>query len=1730
MTDLLPNVRLILPRLVLLKADPQEHGKFMHSGKHALYGNPPRWHKVTADKPAPKGAPIAAHPKAAGHHEPAQHFTDEQWAALKLPDSNVNAPTYNKALEKLKAWSDAGDVTAIVGAGYGSNTYGQKLAKVANHLLGMHGSAHKVAGGQKAGTHAAVQSAPADPHPSGLPEHLAPKTTTGLQEPGALAPLAQHVMNTLDEKAAEGDAEFLSNVAKNNPEHPQIVAYAQKKLAELKAKAAPAAPPAAPSATDQLAKLGQEKAKKQADLKAAVEGLGFGVQVSKTMGLVLSGNKGGMAKTYANQTQAAAAAQKLADAGIDAAVVGMHPYFVAIKGMVPGHKPAAPSPAPAPAAAPTAPAQPAAKAPDGPLSMPAFEEGKTTVGAKAYYEKVAQKVIDHGLAGNSSVLEGMKEDGLKPNAKGKIPNTWKGKTANSKKLLALHDAALAHAKGGAKPTEADPLSVHGTTAGAVAQSADADHAAQAAFHSDMKQKHLDASAEASKSSSHAAAKAHTEAYHAHKHAQWMHENHAKTKGDIAGATSSANALTDEANKTKWKAGAPVVMAEGKKPEPGPKDGDTKPAADGGTLVLKDGHWVKQGGDPAATPATPIATPGTLSAQQLQNLQSIPWFKLKLPAENTNAKSHNAALAKIEAMAFAGDTAGLQAFIDAKAGAKQTYSKKQALTAQTALAALQQPGATAAVPVMPAPAPAAKPPAAPALDPEQKQVLDELAAGEHWVDLEDFADMHGPGTPVGDYAKKLLKDQPTPEQMDAAVAAKMPKADTADAPLTDAQKAALDDMSLQDLQALSENGQGLPPNVQAAIKAKLATSAQKTVTAPKTILHNTTPGHNKSWSVYVAPSASGGFDMVTEYGKIGGTQQKTVNNYSSATHAHSAAAALQQQKLAKGYTHHNVEYGHKVTIGAAPETGPKEGDTKMGADGMLILKDGHWVKMQKDQPSSKFGMFESLWPEAQKAIAEGDKSSLADIQSYLSAPQNAKEPGAKELSDSISKLLSSTGGAAAAASSDPAQHPIDAIPMPSMSDLKNPALVQAALELLKEKVKAEGLSALSGITKKMTATGKTITTLEHPQKLGFKFKITAYQFSGNNSSHIAIYNYVEALKAAAGKLPKKKGATKASEPHQPSQGNAAASGGMPSMDNWVKTGEQKGSNPGGKFKDPSGQEWYCKWPSDAEAAKSEVLAARLYALAGLSAQDCMLVTKGGKTAIATKWVNIKNAGSPEALAAADGALSGFAVDAWLGNWDVVGLTYDNMQIGQDGKAHRVDAGGSLEYRAQGDKKPFGAKVEEIDTLRDAQKNPKAAAVFGKMTDADITASVAKVAAITDSQIRNLVAQIGPGNTEARKKLADTLIARRADLIARYPKAVRIAKMANFKVENISKPPNFMNFVNDEHPNGGPLSSVTAINEANNAAVQAAYTAATHGNLEEIKNAVAPVFDKTTHQIIKYAPLSEHPSKHVRAYWADLVNEVDLQLNPPQMPELGTVVMDEDLNAISSMLAPVPSGASVAAIGKAQKIGDYIILGKYSGNLGVVRPPETDEAIASSAWKEKAKAMYHAASAAAKSTFSAYLSTSGARALNTALRQGSLTPDVFGKTVKQHVEDFKELLVEIPVGSTFVRRMGNKGYGSKPNPVAIKQLQQFLMSAEPGTVVQEPAFSSTSWTGGNKILGNNDIEWEFVAGKGVKMYPGWLTANSGEGEGLLPPNQRYMIIGAKKSGNTVRVKAVLLPTIA
>lgn len=725
-------------------------------------------------------------------------------------------------------------------------------------------------------------------------------------------------------------------------------------------------------------------------------------------------------------------------------------------------------------------------------------------------------------------------------------------------------------------------------------------------------------------------------------------------------------------------------------------------------------------------------------------------------------------------------------------------------------------------------------------------------------------------------------------------------------------------------------------------------------------------------------------------------------------------------------------------------GPKEGDTKQGADGMLVLKDGHWIKVDQGQPA-------------------------ADV------------------------------------------HPIDAIPAPHMGDFNNPALIAAALATLKEKVKAEGISALKGVTKKMASTGKLYTTLPHPTNPDKTIKISG-NVAALDKSHAQVFHHVEAMKVAAGK----KAPTPKAKPSAPAAAPAPA---HPSMDDWKQIGPQGGSNPGGKFIDPDGVEWYCKFPGDENMAKSEVLAAKLYAAAGISAQDAKLVTKDGKIGIASKWADVSK-GSPAELAKAKGAKAGFAVDAWLANHDVVGLGFDNLQLDANGNAMRVDAGGSLEYRAQGAKKEFGDTVTEIDTLRDKSINDKSAAVFGKMTKADITASVANVLKVSSAQIYALVNTYGPGNADDKAKLAATLIARKADLLAKYPKAKKEKKI-EFKPENISAPPSFTNWGGSG--NSGP-SSKEFINLANEKAVQSIYTAAQTGNPEAVKGLSAETFNKSTGEVTGAAPVLEHPSQHVKGYAQQALNEIHQQLNPPKVFRFDGGHPLHSLNAAYPSLSNATHGETVA------KAGKFLVLGAPGvvdmAALGLTPTTWASGQLTQATYSPVANAIIKAMPVTQKEAIRAYTGADYKK-MNSSLWGGNPSG-----AAKAAAEALDTLGHEIAPGTILSRKLTVTGTG----------LDQILAST--GKVLQEPAIMSTSvrpssWHG--------NVQLKMHVGPGVKGlwvgigsngHGGALSLNSHEDELVLPPNTRILVLSVKKvssadadgfgDGINHVIEAVILPS--
>lgn len=221
--------------------------------------------------------------------------------------------------------------------------------------------------------------------------------------------------------------------------------------------------------------------------------------------------------------------------------------------------------------------------------------------------------------------------------------------------------------------------------------------------------------------------------------------------------------------------------------------------------------------------------------------------------------------------------------------------------------------------------------------------------------------------------------------------------------------------------------------------------------------------------------------------------------------------------------------------------------------------------------------------------------------------------------------------------------------------------------------------------------------------------------------------------------------------------------------WSQVGPQAGSNFGGTYRNEvTGEEYYVKTPDDPEVARNEVLAAKLYRAAGVNVPEVSLAILAGNESVASLIVpGLDRDEKALRNGEVSGVASGFAADAWLGNWDVVGLEFDNLLV-KDGRAYRIDTGGSMVFRAQGGLKndlyegAWGPVVSELETLRGLDpnvENENAELVFSYVTDSDIVNGIDRILEIPIDEIDSMIDSFGPFDPMARFDLLTTLEERR-----------------------------------------------------------------------------------------------------------------------------------------------------------------------------------------------------------------------------------------------------------------------------------------------------------------------------------------------------------------------------------
>lgn len=1490
---------------------------------------------------------------------------------------------------------------------------------------------------------------------------------------------------------------------------------------------------------------------------------------------------------------------------------------------------AAAKPDPFPSFADHAAADAAAEAASTP-SMPAFQEGKTVSGVVAYYEGVGQKVIDMAAAGDVAGLEKLKVDGLKPNSKGKVSNTWAGKTPNSKLLLALHAEALLHAGKNAavqhltqdQKQDDIPASEKKEDAELVAklQGKPAGEAVAAALdHLKGDKDQGDLPAAEQKEDAELVQK--LEAAQGKPAEQFEVTADGYVAGKYGYPQQYANKKQAEAKVEKLVAAGyeahvsfkhPFKIVVTKKPGNAPaakeprlvlpkKEAETAPAFVAGLFSYSFGafdlndtfaaatakvkSWAEKHPDQKSAllseleakgdagedlaleaglynspkPAAPslagvpawehlkkFFTAGDFgwgqsastadleagvdawlaankgneedmisalvdmgstklskhlkqkyleggapaAAQQPGNdkLAQINWDGLKLPDSNKNAKSHNKQIEKIKALAMAGDVAGLEAL---KFGTN-TYGKKQELLKQTAIAALKEGGA---------PAVAAD---KSALTPDKKAIINTLFQNaEHGgiAALQSVMAGYPEGSETHEYAKRKMEKLQNQKVVNEALqSVKTSWKNWVESGDTNYVK--------QAVQAYEDSNSGGDwDDLIAYGKQLLAGAGAKVEAAPTgTIVGEPGKGtyFNKTMNGWVKIDPNG--MESSPY-----SPEKNMNAMLELAAGHDLPVAwieaqkskpVHQAEIAKEVTADlAVEYGANPThvLGqiypAGGEDGPKEGDTKVINGVTYVLKNGRWHKQGEDVSANTLYQLKN-W-------MKNGKPTKGSVNAEMQAAWDKLTP---QQQFALEAEVDKDATPAPAEPSGPPVPPEFTAGSGSATWAKNYATVAAALHA---KVKAEGATAFKGVVTSHTDGKFTI------KLAGFKLKHVGP--NDPQEYHQQMHAYVQALMASTGKASKKPKAAAAPKVAVAPAAAASFAGAIESMDSWQQTGPQGGSNPGGRFKDENGVEWYCKFPADEDMAKAEVLAAKLYAALGIAGQDAKLITKDGKIGIASRWQTVSKV-SPAELAKADGVASGFGADAWLANWDVVGLGYDNLQIGSDGKAMRVDAGGSLMYRAQGGKKAFGSAVTEIDSLRDPKINPQAAKVFGGLTEADITASVAKVLALSDTEITALVYQHGPGDMAAKKSLTDTLIARKADLAAKFPKAAPKAASQKQKapVYRIPTPPDFKNW---KAPGVG-LSSKPAFNEQNQQLTQAIYEAGLKGDVDAAKNLTYQPINEKGEVIGSEKSIMNHPSKHIPDYLKDVLHAMTTPYVSPKIS-----FRDAAKNLSSAFVAMRVMFPGFKALKDAAvKIGRYALLGKVTAghplegwkpNLVSRKQGTLDE----HALFKASQAGFKSLSQTERNAIRDYTG-SGYDSMNNALIQG-ISHDM----AYNAVAGMEKASVLLPVGAVLSRRFkfDKAADGSQSKANHDKALAE-LISAGEGAILQEFGIISTStrsdfWSG--------RVHLKITVGEGVKgLYvasdPGAsgvspISLNPGESEIMLPFGTKFMVTKIHPKGH-------------
>ena len=215
---------------------------------------------------------------------------------------------------------------------------------------------------------------------------------------------------------------------------------------------------------------------------------------------------------------------------------------------------------------------------------------------------------------------------------------------------------------------------------------------------------------------------------------------------------------------------------------------------------------------------------------------------------------------------------------------------------------------------------------------------------------------------------------------------------------------------------------------------------------------------------------------------------------------------------------------------------------------------------------------------------------------------------------------------------------------------------------------------------------------------------------------------------------------------------------------TKVSGQLGSNEGGWYEKPNGERFYVKFYENPSQGQAEFVANAVYAKLGIKAVRSEIIQLDGREAIASPAVPEATPASKEAQGGSEDVQKGFVADAFLANWDVVGLVYDNIVQGEDG-FYRIDNGGSLIFRAQGGDKTYSPdSIPELQSMRVPGR--PTGEVFAGITEDEIGRQARElVSKLSPEDIRAIIDESGLEGKD-RDRILTGLLGRREYLVKTY----------------------------------------------------------------------------------------------------------------------------------------------------------------------------------------------------------------------------------------------------------------------------------------------------------------------------------------------------------------------------